>query len=401
MATKIVHNHKCELNDMPKIAIFLGAGFSRAADLPVMSEFARYSESELQSLKQKHGPGSQSPRNAAPLLIDKGDLYESFRKYLNKMAPCWLSSFSADNMEHLFIMAEMMHNCKFPEINLNGQDRSLCEILRAIKLWLWKIYQRIPIHNPSRYKITEEPYNIFIKRLYQHGLNDISIITTNYDMVLEYLFHQQGAQVCYPISENNYKFEDLCAPNIRIASGLPPDGKNAPILCKLHGSVNFFSEYNYNDRKLHIVADTAQKAIGSSTISPRAPSIMAVDAIHELTVNRGLVPEIIPPTYAKLRDNEWLRDIWKYAAKSLINAQKWIFIGYSFPSTDGFMRSLINIALISRNGAPLPQVIVVDKDEEIKKNYTEVFGKQPFTFSKESFTDFIASGGVHNALYDC
>jgi hypothetical protein len=97
---------------MPKIAIFLGAGFSKAADLPVMSEFARYSESELQSLKQKHGPGSQSPRNAAGLLIDKGELYESFRKYLNEIAPFRLSSFSADNMEHLFIMAEMMHNCK-------------------------------------------------------------------------------------------------------------------------------------------------------------------------------------------------------------------------------------------------------------------------------------------------
>jgi len=127
---------------------------------------------------------------------------------------------------------------------------------------------------------------------------------------------------------------------------------------------------------------------------------MAVEAIHELTVNRNLVPEIIPPTYAKLQHNDWLRDIWEYAAKSLINAQKWIFIGYSFPSTDGFMRSLINLALVSRKGATLPQVTVVDVDKEgkIEKNYKEVFDDNFLNFRKESFNDFITSGEVHNVI---
>jgi len=377
-----------------KIAIFLGAGFSKDADLPVMKKFAEYSERELKNIKHRHGPGSQSPRNAAPLLIYNGELYESFRQYLNNMALSFSAdNFSADNMEHLFTMAEMMNNCKFADINLNGEDRSLLEILKAIKLWLWKIYHRIPIHNPSRYKIKDEPYKKLIEGLYQYGLNDISIITTNYDMILEYLFHQHGVQVCYPISENNFKFEDLCAPDIRIASGLSSHGKNVPILCKLHGSINFFSERN--DKKVHIVADTAQK--GRLKISPGAPSIMAVEAIHELTVNRNLVPEIIPPTYAKLQDKGWLRDIWKYAADSFIDAQKWIFIGYSFPSTDGFMRSLINLALLRKHSSR-PQVTVIDPCEKIKNNYDEVFGKGNFTFCKKSFTDFITSGKLHDVI---
>jgi len=80
----------------PKIAIFLGAGFSKAADLPIMDKFAEYSKTELRNIEQRHGPGSQSPRNAAPLLIENGKLYESFRQYLNNMAPIRLSSFSAD-----------------------------------------------------------------------------------------------------------------------------------------------------------------------------------------------------------------------------------------------------------------------------------------------------------------
>ena len=383
----------------PKLAIFLGAGFSKDADLPIMSEFAKYSDSQLQSMKQKHGPGSNSPRNAAPLLIHSGELYESFRQHLNNTAPIDLSSFSADNMEHLFTMAEMMLNCNFLEISLNGQTISLTEILIAIKLWLWKIYQRIPIHNPSRYGISVEPYNVFIESLYQYGLDNIAIITTNYDMVLEYLFHQHGVQVCYPISEKNVTFDDLCAPNIRIASGLSSNGTTAPILCKLHGSINFFSDRNQNDKSLHIVADTAQSAIGKSTISRNAPSIMAVDAIHELSVNRGLVPEIVPPTYAKLRDHDWLREIWEYAAKSLINAEKWIFIGYSFPSTDGFMRCLINLSLMSKKDS-FPEVTIIDPDNcgDVKNNYIQIFDNRHLTFFRTPFIEFIKSGQIHNVI---
>ena len=382
-----------------KLALFLGAGFSKDADLPIMSEFAKYSDSQLKSMKQKHGPTSNSPRNAAPLLIHNGELFESFRQYLKNITPIKLSSFSADNMEDLFTIAEMMFNCNFAEINLNGKNSSLFEILLAIKLWLWKIYQRIPIHNPSRYGITIEPYNTFVKSLYEYGLHDIAIITTNYDMVLEYLFHQRGVQVCYPISERNFNFNDLCAPHIRIASGLSLLGKTAPILCKLHGSINFFSDRKSNNSKLHIVADTAQSPIGKSRISANAPSIMAVDAIHELTENRNLVPEIIPPTYAKLRENDWLREIWQYAAESLISAQKWIFIGYSFPSTDGFMKSLINLALMRRKGV-LPEIVIIDPDTtgNNKNNYVQFFGDNTFHFVRKTFSDFVNSGNLNDII---
>ena len=383
----------------PKLAFFLGAGFSKNADLPIMSEFASYSDNQLQSMKLKHGPNSNSPRNAAPLLIKSGELYELFRQYLNNAPPFKLSSFSSDNMEDLFTMAEMMLNCNFQEVNLNGENRSLSEILLAIRLWLWKIYQRIPIHNPSRYNISVGPYNKFIERLYQYGLHNISIITTNYDMIIEYLFHQHGVKVCYPISEKNFEFDDLCGPNIRIASGLSSYGTNMPTLCKLHGSINFFSARASNDKKLRIVADTAQSPVGRSTISENAPSIMAVDAIHELTENRDLVPEIIPPSYAKLRDNDWLREIWEYAVKALINAQKWIFIGYSFPSTDGFMRSLINLSLMSRTGA-FPEITIIDPDisGSVEHNYNQVFGAKTFSFFKTSFINFIESGELNNVI---
>lgn len=381
-----------------KLALFLGAGFSKEADLPIMSEFAKYSVSELQSLKKKHGPSSNSPREAASLLIDNGQLFEDFRKYLKDQSTksnISINSFSADNMEDLFTTAEMMYECGIDEIKLNGQNKSLIEILHAIKLWLWKIYQRIPIHNPSRYGISIKPYETFIDTLNKYNLHNVSIITTNYDMILEYLFHKKGVQVCYPISDNNFEFNDLCAQKLRIASGLSKIGESSPVLCKLHGSINYFSDKtdkSSTNRKLQIVADTAQCPIGKSRIDPTAPSIMAVDSIYELTEKRKLIPEIIPPTYAKLQDFGWLREIWRHAAESLITAHKWIFIGYRFPSSDGFVKSLINLSLMRRRQG-LPEIIAVapDRNGETKKNYTNVFGENRFCFEKMEFSNLVNS----------
>jgi len=119
---------------------------------------------------------------------------------------------------------------------------------------------------------------------------------------------------------------------------------------------------------------------------------MAVDAIHELTINRNLVPAIIPPTYAKLEDRDWLREIWKCAADALSSASKWIFIGYSFPRSDGFMKSLINLSLIFRKQR-LPEIIVVDPDPNgnIKINCEHFFGKN-FHLEKKKFSEVIDTG---------
>ena len=102
-------------------AIFLGAGFSKDADLPIMSEFGEYSVNELQSLKDKHGPNSNSPRNAATLLINKGELFEEFRKYCIDHKPPELKSFSSENMEDLFTIAEIMYQCGKRNIEINGE----------------------------------------------------------------------------------------------------------------------------------------------------------------------------------------------------------------------------------------------------------------------------------------
>lgn len=393
-----------------KVAIFLGAGFSSEADLPVMSDFGRYSREQLNTMTQKHGHSSRSPRDAAPLLIRNGKLYEEFCNFLQTYSSKNLVSFSVNNMEDIFTIAEMMAVCGFKNICLNKKhNKTLDEILEAIKLWLWKIYQRIPLHNPQRYGVNIKPYETFVEILEKFGLGNVSLITTNYDMNLEYLFLQKGIQVCYPISAENFDFYDLCpqAPRIAVSTPIKPD-EGIPCLCKLHGSVNYFirgsssskimSDRESTDKNLNgttglkIVADVAKCSIRKSTIPSNAPSIMAVDAIYVLREVENLIPAIIPPTYAKLRDYPWIRDIWRQAADSLIAAEKWIFIGYSFPSSDGFMKSLISLALINKKHGN-PEIFVIDPDDSGRTaaNYANVFGGINICFIKMKFSEFIKS----------
>jgi hypothetical protein len=120
-----------------------------------------------------------------------------------------------------------------------------------------------------------------------------------------------------------------------------------------------------------------KKSIGNSHFSNERPAIFAVDAIWNIHMKfgSGFTPAIIPPTYAKLTQQSWLRTIWHEALDALSKAKKIIFIGYSMPDSDGFMRALMHSAMsirASRN-VVAPQIYVVDPSEETHQRYKQLF----------------------------
>jgi hypothetical protein len=166
---------------------------------------------------------------------------------------------------------------------------------------------------------------------------------------------------------------------------------NALVLCKLHGSVNFFDTVCSDQPRLRVCIDTIQagKKIGGSripTYHPPAdsmhdpekckcrPAIFAQDAIWSLRERYGktLFPAIVPPTYAKLQGQPWLRPIWHAAFQAIEAARAIVFIGYSLPPSDGFMRAIFQGALASRQGIG-PAVYVVDPSECVFQRYAQLF----------------------------
>jgi len=382
-----------------QIVLFLGAGFSVEAHQPIMNTFGNFSEAQYWgSLKDSYAGGfkgiiKHSHYDSSEILKNSGEIFEALRNKCKLNSSC---GFNPDNMEDLFTYAEMREQCNYENISLNIQDAynqkiskiiKNAELVKEIKIWLWQIFRRVPINNPSKWKIQNKeidraPYLDFMDKIISRGVGNFSVLTTNYDLIIEYLCNYVGNhKVYYPI--NDYIPKSV---NESTTGNYLTENRGSPSLsyCKLHGSVNYFEASN-DPGKIYINSELGGKR-GKSGIKDKLPSVTALDSAIYILKTQSLFPAIIPPTYAKLEKRVWLQDIWSAALKSLINSNKWIFIGYSFPPTDGHMKSLINLALMEKTTSP--SIVLVSPDSSVIENY-EIFTEQNFRFYEKSFSRFV------------
>lgn len=366
------------------IVLFLGAGFSRAAGLPVMSEFGTMSKQDFETL-QKHAvadPNSSKYREAAPMLVQAARTYYSFQNQCTTAPTC--TEEDANNLETIFCIAEVLDNSGIESITLGKESIAVSLVLENIKLWLWKIYQQCPLLNPYR-KTDIATYDRLFCDLRKFA-ERLIVLTTNYDLIFEYLSWKYEMPCVYPYNG----FTDLSFGGTEKYIHDYDDNKGI-VLCKLHGSVNYFDYPQSRDNeKIYIsrtIGDSAK--IGKSGRFKGNPALFAVDAIYEIRKQLGykLVPTLIPPTYAKLSRKNWLRSIWKRAFLAFENASKIIFIGYSMPATDGFMRALINASFARRQNQP--DIFVIDKSNNVHMRYKMLFkelykGPNPMTLETAS-----------------
>jgi len=355
------------------IVLFLGAGFSRDAGLPLMKDFGEESEIEYTGLRKHLDPNQY--RHAAPLLIEAAEVFKSFQKFCRKA--CTLSDEEINNLEVIYCIAESMYESGRKHIYLNenfkDQPFSSKELIKSIQLWLWKVYQQYPILNRER-ETNSEPYNRFFKVIKELEIVDqITVITTNYDNIYEYMSWEKNMPCVYPlITHNNFQAGHGSKPYIFLKEEDHPD---KTVVCKLHGSINYFINSNSPDG-LYIACDLGdEKLIGKSGVWKDQPAIFAVDAIWNIRKKYGenYTPAIVPPTYAKLTGQEWLKEIWKKALDALSKAKKIIFIGYSMPDSDGFIHALIHSAMALRGSKLKPSVSVVDPCLCIHGRYKKLF----------------------------
>ena len=363
-----------------EIVLFLGAGFSRGAGLPTMGQFGEESDYEFMQIDERH----KDDRYAGQMLYNAGRVFQRFQQYCEQGGKS--IDVDVNNMEDIFCIAEAMREAEINPIldlgNINS-SYSVDSLINQIQFWLWKIYQMFPIIDKIRLKsdpmITPEVYKEFFKFLKQKEIKSLlTIITTNYDLVAEYYSWGLDLGFTYPL-EKNRDYEQIKACPESSESYLS-NGLDLPLICKLHGSVNFFQHSNDSDNKLAICDDLVKvgQKIGKTCIGAHEnaaqihegmrPSIFAFDAIWNLRERYGdsLVPAIIPPTYSKLQGQNWLRRIWNRAFKAIQQARVIIFIGYSMPPSDGFMRAMFQGALASRrdNG---PEIYVIDPFQNKEK----------------------------------
>lgn len=367
------------------IVFFLGAGFSYEADMPIMSEFADYSDTEFINITKHAFSRENSFRLSAPLFYKSGLYYRAFRR------TCEIEGekVNTKNIEWLFQKVELIENNSILELMVEFIDQggyapiriSKEELIIHMKFWTWKIYNRLPLLNDNKF---QRPYNAqlysefcsVVQNLYT-GNNNLSIITTNYDLILEYCLWQNSAKsennglvlpkACYPLEYEKINLKG------NIDDFFSSEENGIPVY-KLPGSVNYYMRRNGGDI-LYISCDRALRNAAFTQLinQPVAIHLDALTAIHN-EHGSDLVPEIIPPLPQKGYTNskkQWLKKTIKDVRRVLNEAEKIIFIGYSLPETDEELAKIIK-----RNINKYAQILLIDPNEQVRERYKKLLGRR-------------------------
>lgn len=240
----------------------------------------------------------------------------------------------------------------------------------------------------------------FIEKISNLLKNDakISIITTNYDVIIDNALLEKkqscnyGVRLRYKIYWDTNRTKTNSRPkksmDYSFSDSRGEINKGDIPLLKIHGSLNWFCCPKCDEVDI--------------TIGKKEATALIADQSKFLCANpyctSNYEPLIVTPTMLKVYDNTFLQKLWALSENTISEANHLVFIGYSLPEADYHIRSLLVKALVKNNGNPRVLVIVKnyknDKEkteiEEVKTKYEALFGKKRIDFQPiglESFLD--------------
>ncbi len=301
-----------------KVTLFLGAGFSAPFGHPVMNEFLAFAD------ETKH--------------IDQGE-----KAFLGELvlearrANSFLES-SPTNLEDIVSFAVMADRIELG----SGAPRAprIREILR-------KIYGQTADLR-TYWQVCSRFCECFgLKR--DETWKDLTIITTNYDLNADCALYYGGNPAKLPFVP-----EYIGQTTKQVNSYLYAD-RGVP-LCKLHGSVNWFTNTNADHCLVDAAVGNVMEVSGKKLESIPCP----------LTYDASYTPHgdamIVPPSFLKPDLSPELASAWTTAAKALQESHLLVFVGYSFPQSDTEMAYFLSRALAGNSH--LRNILIVDPEAD-------------------------------------
>lgn len=238
-------------------------------------------------------------------------------------------------------------------------------------------------------------YLELIKYIKKYG-DKISIITTNWDVLLEAYFKDNGI-------DYDYKFNSSYAmkPNGELYDEMHSNKQRISYL-KIHGSINWFrclkcstlqvydagicGKYLFEDNEKEQCCKCGQIAEGETV---------------------QIKPEIITPTMMKSIQSQLYNNLWQNAAYELQQADKIIFCGYSLPLADYEFRYLLKQNI--RASAKLDIVLYHNDDPKRclddkmisflpEKRYKDLFPNNKCDFFYEGFGNYFQNNNANHLL---
>ena len=346
--------------NIDKNVYLLGAGFSKEIGLPLQDEFLLI---------------AQEVFFKNPKLFKHFERVFEYRDKLTRMKK--YLSYPLLNLEQLFNLIEM-------DI-FYSNDESIENVKRDfIKLVCDVIIDKTPnpfINNESG-RLQNNPiydlYIYFIKLLinndkYKLKLYNDTIISFNYDLVLE------GA-----VSVYNWKRSNQAKHSDRVAD-------NFIRFNTLFGKGNIIIDHVSN----YFIKNRPNSYFPEANLFSTSNNAIKLIKLHgsinwKNTDDKSIF--IVPPTWNK--SDARIRLLWYEAYKELIGAKRIIFIGYSFPETDIYVRSLLGLAL--NENSILQNIYFINPDKEIAKkiclSLLDKYFEKYCAYVEMKFSDFIFHG---------
>ncbi|MBF0465472.1 MAG: SIR2 family protein [Nitrospirae bacterium] len=306
------------MSESDKNVYILGAGFSKGLGLPLQDDFLQ---------------------TARTIYFKDTDKYKHFNNvfdYIDKLSKIRnYVSISMFNLENIFNLLEM--NLFFTE----GTKHEECELRKKdfIKLIADVLQELTP--KPFR----EHPTGMTIHPGYHHyaaflslllkdkpTLHYDSIITFNYDLIVE-----ASLRII-----NYYRINDNHIPE-------------PPISCD-------YMKSNENIRDKSIGGFDVPVDLKNTNSTLRLKLFKLHGSINWETKDGETF--LVPPTWNK--SDTKIKDVWTEVYKELSTATRLIIIGYSFPETDIYAKSLLALAI--NNNKNLQNIYFINPDtNEVKK----------------------------------
>lgn len=345
----------------PSNVLIVGAGFSKNAGLPLVSDFTK----ELVNLSRLRLDGP----NARLVAFIRSFVDTTFGEGAERTPDQW------PDLEDVFTLVDLAANSghhlgpRYPAAKLRLVRRAI--IARIIRMLDRSYAAGVNSATDDRLAL-----NTVIDQL---NLDDVSILSMNWDTVIE-------RDLASRRSIRNFDYGCDARRTAYVSGQLEErasSADNIAYLVKPHGSANWLycdacrttfwlvpNEGSRVARALFRESDWA--AIGGgppsstpATLSQRCPSCAA----------EALGTRFATFSYRKALEFPMFAASWRTAEERLKRAADWIFVGYSLPAADFEFKHMLKRIQLSENDRPRITVITKgDAGEEAIVRYRQFFG---------------------------
>lgn len=377
---------------MEKTVYFLGAGFSADAGGPIQNGIIVSILSEEFSFKYSYN--SKVIESKAKFISFINDDLQIPENLWNEIA-----------LEDIFTPIDRSI--------LNGKSFKKYDSKKLVDLreefhYLMGAAIQFGVDSPDKDKSYVNDFASYINNIAKERVNNIkndkiSIITTNWDILLDNSLNEFAKEYCIEEDKKSNKIAvvDYCCyisslqDNPFIKPGLLALGKGGYIMkyLKLHGSMNWL--HCPTCQRMFVKYDV-KTMLSSDKFCKHCKKNFVLEDINAVKLKSNL----LLPTFIKDLSNIQIQLVWQNAGIELSEASKVVFVGYSLPQADFEIRQLLSRCI--PNHAEVEVVLFPGKDktktlEDLKDTihgYKTFFGsriKGDENFILKTVPDYVAS----------